>query len=409
VNFGIVGKADGGSALRRSAYQRCANSDGFDFSEKAHEFAHNEIMMPAGAPDSFTDSSTIWKSVEAAEKRCDAQLSRTIDFAIPHEVPEDLRNEFARDVLQFYVDQGFALEWTRHKADHMFSDSSSDTFNDHIHAQITLRTVDAQGLNSKKDRAFNTYMRKRNGRQAREDFAERINSFFKRNNINAEVAADKTDEPIIDIPSKLIAEYNRKKKYNEKPENINNQKQYSKQLIEYLSIRNNNIRQRERIKRNEKEAANTNSETNTNVSQNDIKRNKQNDHSRNSEKSGTDSRDKRNSDELSTADRSGPRAGRAEQDRRAPGADSPGTTSNERTPVEAGAKSNRSNQYLQAIQQRIKNAKFRNYCKKQHFGHSENLQQISDTPPADFPTLDAQDANTFLKQWSQSTKIGMSM
>jgi hypothetical protein len=405
VNFGIVGKADGGSALRRSAYQRCVNSDGFDFSSKAHEFVHNEIMMPQCAPENFTESSNLWHTVEAAEKRCDAQLSRTIDFAIPHEIPEELRNDFARDVLQFYVDKGFGLEWTRHKAEHLFSDSFSDTVNDHIHAQITLRTISESGLNSKKDRAFNSYMRKRNGRQAREDFAERINSFFEKNNIKAEVTAEQIDNPVIDIPKNLIYEYNRKKAHNEKPENINNQQQHSEQLVEYLSSRHNTIKQRERNNRNEKETTNSKN-SNSKI---DFKRDQQDNNPRNSEKSGDDSRNQRNSSELPGTDRSRAEPRRAEQDRRTAGADSPGTTSNERTSSSSRAKPDRSNQYLQAIQQRIKNAKFRRSALKQHHGHADRLSQISQTPPADFPVLESQDVNNFLKKWAQSTQIGMRM
>lgn len=232
VSFGIVGRANGGSAKRRSAYQRCTSLDEFDFSDKAHELQHAEVMLPETAPDHFRDPGKLWTAAEAAENRCDAQLSRTLEIAIPHEVHEELRNDFAREMLSFLVeDHGFAVEWSRHKAEHLFE--QGDTMNDHIHAQISMRKVTETGFDAKKDRDFNILMKIRNGRTMREFLENRMNTFFDKHGIKAEVSAKPIPEElkVPEIPLKNIQEIKRKKNRNDKKIDANTLSPNAKKAI----------------------------------------------------------------------------------------------------------------------------------------------------------------------------------
>lgn len=220
AGFGIITRTakngSPGSALRRSAYQRCVEEGEHDFSDKSHEFVSSEVMLPEGSPTDFQDPVALWSAAEAMEKRVDSQLARTFEISIPHEVPEDLRNDFARDMLSWLVQEhGFAVEWSRHKADHLFG--PKDTKNDHVHALISLRKLGPEGFDLKKDREFNSIMRARNGRNIRELIADKMNAFFERHSIAASVTADPitTDAFRIDVAKKsTIQEIKRKGKDN---------------------------------------------------------------------------------------------------------------------------------------------------------------------------------------------------
>lgn len=395
ASFGIVGKSDGGSALRRSAYQRCTISDGFDFSDKLNEFVHNEIMLPPGSPKNFTDSSTLWKSVEAAEKRCDAQLSRTIEIAIPHEVPENLRNDFAREILQPYVDRGFGLEWTRHKAEHLFSDSSSNssTENDHIHVQMTLRTISSSGLDAKKDRDFNTYMRTRNGRQAREDIAERMNNFFQKHNISANVDPGPKNETVEDIPKKIINQIKRVK-------NDNSNKEVPEHLRKYFKDRAEQFIKRGQY--NEEKASGNK------LNKSNISTNSKTDYSGSSEESADDTRDQRKDHGSSGTPGSRTKSpGGAINSGTTPGTNNIVPRSNGSEIDSYRKQSTRNFRSLPEIRNDISHRRLKKAANR-FSSYSENLRAIADAPPVDFPTLTGDDVNNFLKKWAQATKIGLS-
>lgn len=200
VSFGVIKRTEGGSALRRSAYQRCAKGSTFDFSLKVSELAAFEVMLPLGAAAEMADPVKLWAAAEGAEKRKDAQLGRTFDIAIPNEVPDDLRNEFARELLQPMVDRGFAVEWSRHKADGVFGDVE----NDHIHALVSLRQLGPGGFSATKDRDFNAMMTRNQGKVMRAEFADCMNTFFRENNIDASVNHLRTDEATLPHASTFV-------------------------------------------------------------------------------------------------------------------------------------------------------------------------------------------------------------
>ncbi len=64
VKFGINTRSNGGSALRCSAYQRCAPDPDFDFSKKSEELVSSGVMLPDGAHPEPLDPVTLWTEVE---------------------------------------------------------------------------------------------------------------------------------------------------------------------------------------------------------------------------------------------------------------------------------------------------------------------------------------------------------
>ena len=89
----IISRSAGRSAVAAAAYrsasclldERIGRSH--DFTAKAG-VVHSEIMLPAGAPGSFSDRSVLWNAVEAGERRKDSQLSRDIEISLPAEMSQ---------------------------------------------------------------------------------------------------------------------------------------------------------------------------------------------------------------------------------------------------------------------------------------------------------------------------------
>jgi hypothetical protein len=201
LNLGIIQRSNGGSALRSSAYNRCSSDPDFDFSHKAHEFVAGEVMLPPGAPSAYRDPVCLWTEAEAAENRKNARLGRTFAAAIPHEIPEDLRHEFCRDLFRPISDLGFAVEWCRHRVPHLLPDArDKGTDNDHVHGLVSVRTVTPEGFSKLKDRVFKEYMHRDEGREVRRDFAQRMNAFMERHRIAARVMSTPQNEGKAPIP-----------------------------------------------------------------------------------------------------------------------------------------------------------------------------------------------------------------
>lgn len=180
VKMGINSRSSGGSALRRSAYQRCAKDPDFDFSRKANELVDADVMLPEGADPTFEDPVALWSSVESKENRINSQLCRTFEISIPNEVPAELRSEFARELLQPFVDHGLPVEWAIHQEEAIFQAVE----NPHISAAIGFRQLGPAGWAKNKDRIMNTVMRD----DAHGKFwVPAMNAFFEKHGIDARV------------------------------------------------------------------------------------------------------------------------------------------------------------------------------------------------------------------------------
>lgn len=152
----IIGRNTGRSPQGRSVVAAAAYRAGvrlydprsgltWDYRPKGPSVAHREILAPTGAPSWVQDRQLLWASVEAAETRCDAQLAREIEGAIPVEIPRQDWAGYVRQHLQIFADMGMVVDWSIHDVHG----------NPHFHALALLRRAEADGLSKTKDRTWN--------------------------------------------------------------------------------------------------------------------------------------------------------------------------------------------------------------------------------------------------------------
>jgi ATP-dependent exoDNAse (exonuclease V) alpha subunit len=107
-------------------------------------------MTPPSAPAWMRDRSKLWNAVERVERRRDAQLSREIQLALPHELPRGARQALVTGfVLRRLVSAGMVADVSIHAPD-----DDGDNRNHHAHVMLTLREIDGDGF-GKKQRAWN--------------------------------------------------------------------------------------------------------------------------------------------------------------------------------------------------------------------------------------------------------------
>lgn len=177
VHFGVVSRADGHCAAKRSAYQSCGRimaSDGthFDFSRKAKEHVQTIMLVPEGAPKWAYEPESLWQQVSASEKRVDAQEARLVDFSMPRQIPKTLWEACVRYVYAPFHELGMIFQIDIHD-----TDASDGGRNVNVHGLATLRPLDDGGFSNRKDRSWNDLFRERGGRKVREMFAQRLSAF----------------------------------------------------------------------------------------------------------------------------------------------------------------------------------------------------------------------------------------
>lgn len=153
----IIGRSENRSAVASAAYrageklhdERLGRSFKFQRQERV---AHTEIIAPASAPQWVSDRSKLWNSVEANERRKDAQLSREFEVALPHELPLRLQKELLANWIKEQVTPlGLVADVAIHKK------PIGEEQNDHAHVMTTFRSIEADGSWSKtKDRSLNS-------------------------------------------------------------------------------------------------------------------------------------------------------------------------------------------------------------------------------------------------------------
>ena len=111
---------------------------------------HAEIMAPENTPAWMTDRTALWNAVEVAEKRRDAQLSREVQLALPHELDASQRLFLVQGyVRQAFVARGMIADIAIH-APHR----QGDDRNVHAHVMLTMREITGDGF-GKKERGWN--------------------------------------------------------------------------------------------------------------------------------------------------------------------------------------------------------------------------------------------------------------
>lgn len=118
--------------------------------ERRSGVAHAEILVPENTPAWMTDRMELWNAVEVAEKRKDAQLSREVQLALPHELNASERLSLVRDyVHRAFVSRGMVADIAIHTPHRQ-----GDDRNHHAHVMLTMREIAAEGF-GKKERAWN--------------------------------------------------------------------------------------------------------------------------------------------------------------------------------------------------------------------------------------------------------------
>lgn len=198
VQMGVIQRSKGQSALEKSAYQRRTSTpDGSkDWSKKAEDLVGGGVLLPPGAKGYYRNPEVLWKTAEQAEKRCDAQLARAFEISIPDEVPREKWKEFTEELMEFFIERGFAVEYMIHEAD----GKNRAEKNPHFHALVTMRHVSEIGFADKKDLGFNQTMRSEDGHFFRRTMAEKMNDFFDKNGIDLRVSHEKKEDRLKVLP-----------------------------------------------------------------------------------------------------------------------------------------------------------------------------------------------------------------
>lgn len=138
----IVKRSEGRSAVAAAAYrsgQKLTNEwDGMthDYTHKGGVI-HSEILLPAHAPPAFQDRSTLWNSVEQAEKSSKSQLAREIEIALPVELDRQAQLALVRAYIKDnFVSAGMCADFSLH---------DKGDGNPHAHIMLTMRPLEQSG------------------------------------------------------------------------------------------------------------------------------------------------------------------------------------------------------------------------------------------------------------------------
>jgi ATP-dependent exoDNAse (exonuclease V) alpha subunit len=120
----------------------------FDYARRTKGVINSTILAPEGAPGWVHDSGQLWNTVEAGEKRADAQLAREFILAVPPELSAEAQFQTAVDwAKKELVTSGMVAEVSLH---HTRSGK-----NPHVHILATMRKLDGEKFSPKKPREWN--------------------------------------------------------------------------------------------------------------------------------------------------------------------------------------------------------------------------------------------------------------
>lgn len=147
----IISRKSGRSATAAAAY-RAAEQITDERTGEIHNFQrkrgvlHSEIVMPTGS-DWEPSRSELWNTVEAKNKRADAQVAREFIFALPDELTEsqrlELAHDFAREIVDKYQVAGDLALHAPSRA------KGADERNHHAHFLTSTNRVNGRGFGNK--------------------------------------------------------------------------------------------------------------------------------------------------------------------------------------------------------------------------------------------------------------------
>ena len=147
----VISRSTGRSSVAAAAY-RCGVRMTDARTGRTHDYTQKpvdgwEVLAPAALPPALRENpAALWNSVEACERRSDAQLCREINLALPRVLSDAQRREAVRDwAHEQCVGRGMVAMVAYHDA---------HGENPHAHIMLTLRRWDGQDW-GKKAREWN--------------------------------------------------------------------------------------------------------------------------------------------------------------------------------------------------------------------------------------------------------------
>ena len=119
----IVQRSQQQSAIAAAAYQSgeklfCEYDQQVKHYPEKRGIVHNEILLPANAPQKYADRNTLWNAAEAVEKQWNSQLARRWVLTIPREIPPDQYAVLVREFCeQQFVSKGMIADFAIHECE----------------------------------------------------------------------------------------------------------------------------------------------------------------------------------------------------------------------------------------------------------------------------------------------------
>ena len=216
----VISRSAGRSSVAAAAYRSAERLIDerteltHDFTKKEHDLLHKEILIPEKAPAWMKDRATLWNTVEQAEKRKDAQLSREFNIALPRELTDEQNIALAKTFVQKnFVDKGMVADLCLHHGHNQERANGEDQ--PHMHVMLTMREITPDGF-GQKVREWNA---KELINEWRKEWAQEANFFLALNGHDMRIDHRRLEEQGIELePQKKIgtsAAYDRMARYEE--------------------------------------------------------------------------------------------------------------------------------------------------------------------------------------------------
>lgn len=150
----VVSRGKGQSAIAKAAYNareklRDERTGEWKDYSRAGEVQFSGIFAPKNAPEWTHDRTALWNAVERAEdgstRPQQAQLARSMDLALPHELTDEQRRQLVTDfVREQFVRKGMIADVAIHRPG-----GEGDDRNHHAHILLTMREIGPDGFGPK--------------------------------------------------------------------------------------------------------------------------------------------------------------------------------------------------------------------------------------------------------------------
>ena len=145
----VISRGQGRSCVAAVAYRAGEKLDDVrqglthDYTRR-HDVRETWIQAPKEAPTWVTDRQTLWTTIDAAEKRKDAQTAREVNVALPRELTPAQQREAVQEFVQAaFVSHGMVADVAIHEG------HNDQEPNPHAHILLTTRGITPEGFGGK--------------------------------------------------------------------------------------------------------------------------------------------------------------------------------------------------------------------------------------------------------------------